>query len=57
VPGVADHQLEVVVVVDAGGHVAVVLDELLGGHAAVLVDAVEGVQELSAAAVGARNRR
>ena len=48
VPSVADHQLEVVVVVDGGGAVAVVLDELLGRHLAVLVDAVERVQELPA---------
>ena len=47
VPGVADHQLEVVIVVDATGAVAVVLDELSSGHAAILVDGIEGVQELS----------
>ena len=47
VPGIADHELEVVVIVDGGGAVAVVFDELIGGHLAVLVDRIEGIQELS----------
>ena len=47
VPGVADHQLEVVVQVDRGRHVRVVIHELLRRDLAVFLLRVESVQKLS----------
>ena len=48
VPCVADHELEVVVVVDGCADVVVVVDELLLGHLTVHLAAdVEGVEELA----------
>ena len=49
VPGIADHEFEVVIIIDRRGHVLVVVDPLIGGNLAVLDGAgLEGVQELSA---------
>lgn len=45
VPGVADHELEVVVAVDGGADVGVVVDEVVAGEAAV-GRGVEGVEEV-----------
>ena len=46
VPGVADHELEVVVVVDGRADAAVVLDELVEGDDPILISAVKADQEL-----------
>ena len=46
VPGVAHHELKVVIVVDGGTDVAVVAAELCARDLAVLVRAIEGVEEL-----------
>jgi hypothetical protein len=51
VPGVAHHELEVIVLVDGGGEVGVVLTELLHGHLAILVCALKGAEELTEKAV------
>ena len=49
VPGVAHHELEVVIVVDGGGHVVVVVEELGGCDFSVRDSShIECVQELSA---------
>ena len=47
VPGVADHEFEVVVLVDGGAQVCVVLAELLRAHLTILLHCVEGIQELT----------
>jgi hypothetical protein len=47
VPGVADHQLEVIVVIDGGADVGVIILELGEGHLSVhLASHVKGFQEL-----------
>jgi hypothetical protein len=51
VPGVAHHELEVIVLVDGGGEVGVVLTELLHSHLAILVCALKGAEELTEKAV------
>jgi hypothetical protein len=47
VPGVADHQLEVVIRIDVGGKISVVAAELARGDFSILIFAIEGIQELS----------
>ena len=45
VPGIPDHQLEVVVVVDRGGDISVILNELIRSDLAVLDATIESVQK------------
>lgn len=47
VPGIADHQLEVVIIVDRCRDVGVVLAELRRSDLAILLLGIEGVQELA----------
>jgi hypothetical protein len=52
-----DHELKVVVIIDAGADGGVVALELLGGDAAIVVAAVEAVEELAQHLQGSRGRR
>ena len=45
VPGVPDHQLEVVVVVDRGGNISVILNKLIRSDLSVLDATIESVQK------------
>ena len=46
-PGIADHQLKVIIIIDGRRTVAIVLDELFRRHDSILLNGIEGIEELT----------